>query len=354
VTDPARLNDPKCYAAQLSGRELADGWRVVSRIDSSDDHTGGHFSVSYVVERGKERAFLKALDLLHAFKAPDVLGTMNAMTTAFQFERDLLERCAQRRMDRVVVALASGQVQVVSNDPQTTVPYIIFELGEGDIRAHLRLLSEVDMAWALRALHGIAVGIQQLHAADIAHQDLKPSNALVITPEFTKVADLGRAARHGIDGPFDELSVPGAKPNAAPELRYRAVPTDWRARRICPDLYQLGSLMMFVLDGVTMNAALFGRVAVEHQPSNWTGTFPDVLPILQKAFGEVLSDLAERVPSDVVDVVQYLCEPDPEKRGHPTARAQKHGDPYSLESVVSTLLTIASRHERKLIRARGP
>lgn len=73
---------------------------------------------------------------------------------------------------------------VVPGQGFTKVFYLIFELADGDIRRHLAVQESLDLAFVLRTLHHVAVGLDQLHRADIAHQDLKPSNVLIYTKEM--------------------------------------------------------------------------------------------------------------------------------------------------------------------------
>lgn len=56
----------------------------------------------------------------------------------------------------------------------TKVDYLIFELADGDVRSHLDAMPAFDAAFLLRTLHHVATGLQQLHRAQIAHQDLNP------------------------------------------------------------------------------------------------------------------------------------------------------------------------------------
>src|SRR6185437_7605631 len=169
-------------AELLAGLSLDGGWKVTERITAGPDATGGVFSVSYIVESAHSgRAFLKALDF----------------SKAFNFERDILQKCADRRMDRVVRAIGDGNVRTTATSGGGVVQYLIFELADRDVRLQLSLSSKVDLAWKLRSLHHIATGLMQLHSAGIAHQDLKPSNVLVFEGKTSKVSDLGRAAYQG-------------------------------------------------------------------------------------------------------------------------------------------------------------
>jgi eukaryotic-like serine/threonine-protein kinase len=142
-------------------------------------------------------------------------------------------------MDRVIRAIGDGTA-VVDNGPLGRVPYIIFELAEGDARSHLAALSSVDVAWKLRSLHDTATGLRQLHTAGIAHQDLKPSNILVIGGA-SKLADLGRASHASISGPSDEVVFAGDNAYAPPELMYGHVDPGFAARRFGADFYLLGA-----------------------------------------------------------------------------------------------------------------
>jgi hypothetical protein len=123
-------------ATQLVGKILDGGWKVVERLQRSPGATGGHFSEGYYAVNGNgDRAYVKALDFSEALKAPDPVRMMQAMTTAFNFERDLVQTCSQRKMRRVVLAVADGTLRPESNgSAPIPVPYIIFELANTDIR----------------------------------------------------------------------------------------------------------------------------------------------------------------------------------------------------------------------------
>lgn len=179
-------------AEQLLGLELSAGWAVIERAPISPGRTGGHFSQGYIVEsRSGQRAFLKALDFSKAMTEADPARALQPLIDAFNFERDVLNRC--KGLDRVVRALADGSVQVADYPVQ----YLIFELANGDVRSQADLSKRFDLAWSLRALHHVATGLNQLHTNGIAHQDLKPSNVLVFENKVAKLADLGRAAYQG-------------------------------------------------------------------------------------------------------------------------------------------------------------
>src|SRR5439155_2254454 len=137
---------------------LDGDWTVVEAIELAEDHTGGHFSQGYVVKRKDGlQAFLKALDFSKALTSEDPARALQAMTEAFNFERDILSQC--RGLDRIVRVYGEGKVTVSGQ----TVQYLIFELAKGDVRSYVLISKRFNLVWTLRALHHVATGLSQLH-----------------------------------------------------------------------------------------------------------------------------------------------------------------------------------------------
>src|ERR1039457_4253372 len=176
-------------AKQLVGLTLEDTWNVTELLERPPGATGGCFSQSYrVVAADGRKAFLKALDYTEALtNSDDPARVLAALTTAYNYERDLLAKCKGRRMSRVVTILADGKVRV-SDSIDGTVQYLIFEEAAHDARSRMGSGEQFDLALRLRALHHVATGIRQLHGLEIAHQDLKPSNVLMFD-DCSKVGD---------------------------------------------------------------------------------------------------------------------------------------------------------------------
>lgn len=340
-------------AWRLSGMTLPNGWRVLHRIELHEAATGGTFSCGYHVESPEGRqAFLKAMDYSEALNAEDPARALEAMTRAYNFERDLLRRCRERHLSRVVLALESGSIRVEGAYPSPVVQYLLLELADGDVRRFMEFGQRLDVAWILRSLHQLATGIQQLHGIGIAHQDMKPSNALVFAGRSSKVSDLGRATHNGQEGPFDELLVAGDVGYAPPELLYGQVEQDWDSRRLGCDLYLLGSMVAFFFTGLSMTSMWLSKLAPTMHWSCWSGTYSDILPYVRHAFREALEDLGAHVPADsradLVEIVGQLCDPEPMRRGHPRNRLG-HSNPLSLERYVTRFNLLAKRAELGLI-----
>jgi serine/threonine protein kinase len=248
---------------------LDGGWKVTGLAPRQKNATGGFFSVGYVVTHpdGRE-AFLKAMDYSSAVQSPQHMALMlHALTESYLFEKNLCLRCRDQNLNRVVHAIDSGTIRLNPSDPLSTVEYLIFRKADGDIRALLDAQTDFDLAFALRALHHVAVGLHQLHGVDVAHQDLKPSNVLVFGSDGSKVGDLGRAWAKGMPAPHDEVKpCAGDRNYAPPELLYKQVSPDERVRRFGCDMYHLGSLATFIFTRVHMNALLFHHLAPAHRP----------------------------------------------------------------------------------------
>lgn len=338
-------------AEQLAGITLDNGWTITKPVGRKPNSTGGHFSKGYIAthEDGR-KGFLKALDYTAALSSPDPASVLQAVTTAYNFERTLCEKCG--RLNRIVRAMESGTVDVNSTDPYSKVQYLIFELADGDVRSHLDTMVGLDTVFLMKTLHGVATGLAQLHSAEIAHQDLKPSNVLVYSGiDTSKICDLGRAWDKNEIGPYDSLKVAGDRTYAPPELLYQAIPSNYKARRFGCDLYHFGSLIVFLFTRTYTNALLFDALAPNQRPAFWKGTYSDLLPSLQAAFAIVLSKFSTYVPDfireEITTFVADLCNPDPSKRGHKKNRGLNL---YGLERYISRFDYLAHKAKLNLIK----
>ncbi len=343
-----KKKDLTAPAHQLLGRQLGSGWKVTQKIEPKPGATGSNFSVGYVVEKDGQKAFLKAFDYKEALAYSNPAKMLAAMTTAYNFECEVLDRCARKNFRRVVKALEFGAERVGEKDLIGVVQYVIFELASGDVRAHLEVTDKLGLVWKLRTLHQVATGLRQLHGESIAHQDLKPSNVLVFGDLDSKVADLGRASDKNKASPHDHHLIAGAWTYAPPELIYRFGSPDWDERRLGCDLYLFGSLIVFFFTGQATTTLLLQHLDSSHRPDQWKGMFHDVLPFLVDAFENVVKDFAESVPNEIrdnlVSKVRELCYPDPVVRGHPRSKGQL-GARFSLERYVSEFDLLAQKAE---------
>lgn len=323
-------------AESLTGSTLNGKWivdRLMTRVGSQ---TGGHFSSAYQVRDLNGRvAFLKAMDYSKAMLAPDPAAMLNAMTSAYLFERQLLKECGAKKMSRVVRAIDEGKLLVTG----AVVEYMVFEMADGDIRSFLDSSSAFDLKWTLSCIHNICLGLQQLNGSNIAHQDLKPSNVLVFQRAGEKIADLGRAWHRQRISPNDDLDFAGDWGYAPPEVLFGFISSEEMERRYGADFYLLGSMILFLFTGMRASALLVSELDPAHHPSSWTGTYHEVLPYLEHAFSKNLARVKCLFPdqslgSEIVNILSQMCAPDISKRGDRGHKA-RHGSRFGIQRTIS-------------------
>ncbi len=340
-----------CPADALEGAVLTDGWVVGEKIapKAIGSETGGHFSVGYLVSHEQHgEAFLKALDLSGVLQQPNPTVALQAATQSYNYECMVLEKCDEENMSRVVKALTKGEHR--NEGDIVPIPYLIFERAECDVRKHMDALDQFDTAWALKTLHQIAIGVAQLHGQQIAHQDLKPSNVLMIAPDSGKVGDLGRADYLGHAAPHADFEIAGDPKYAPPELLYRHISSEWQVRRLAPDLYLLGSLVLFFFTRNSTTAALISKLPPAQRVTVGQEPFSQAMPFIREAFDAVVTELENSLDgiykNQLVDLFRELSDPDPELRGH---YAGRFGNRYSLQRYVSKLDRFAKGAEAGLV-----
>ncbi len=348
-------------AESLAGLVLDTGWKVIDRIEKPPHATGGYFSVCYRVEKDGRVCFLKAYNFSSFFelarhggrpmKVVDVLGEM---LDSYRYERSLSALCRDKHVTKVSFVVDSGE-QAVPGHVISVVPYLIFDLADGDVRTLLAFSGRLETAWKLESLHSVAVGLKQLHAIDVSHQDLKPSNVLLYA-SVTKIGDLGRSICLALDppAPLRDEDFTGEYTYAPPEVLFESCDRDWRARTFATDLYLFGSLVVFYFSGLTMTALLSKHL---HPDASWErhrGSYADVRDYVLNAFALALDEFASCVQGDELrnelrTMVSQLCHPIPELRGHPKGLASPVAR-HDLERYVSRLDLLHRRARAALLK----
>ena len=337
----------------LTGIVLENGWKILGPLKKPEGSTGGNFSCGYFVERDGVQGFLKALDFSAAFEPGiDTSEALQRLTSAFNHERDILKHCKERRLSHVTLAIEHGYLQVPSlPQMEGRVLYLIFEKAECDARRQLDLRNQRDFVWAAQVAKDVCLGLWQVHREMIAHQDTKPSNVLIYSGGKSKIADFGRASSKAKPAAHDDYCVPGDKTYSSPELLYGFIDQDFNVRRFGCDLYMLGNFICFLFSGANLTALMFQFLPEELHSDNWSGTYSEVLPYIEKAYRQAIeqvsSDIDIAVRSDVVSLVKELTNPNLSKRG--SSKVIGTSDQYSLERFVTRLELLVKQAQ---IRAR--
>lgn len=344
-------------AESLENRVLKQKWTVIKKVAQGPGATGGFFSVSYLVTDGTQQAFLKALDFQAFFRlnpGRSIVNIINEMTSAFQYEKDLLLRCKNSRLSKVSMILDEGE-ESIPGFIISQVPYLIFEKAEGDVRNHFFDFSDIEISWKLRSLHNVAVGLKQLHSVKIAHQDLKPSNVLLFDQlEVSKLADLGRSLCQGIVAPHEDGgNFPGDFTYAPPEFLYQYIDPDYNKRVMSTDVYLFGSLITFYFMGTNMTSLIRKNMDPQFKWDRWGGSFDEVKDYLVDGFLKSIEEFKDHfhnkdVGNEIGKILSYCCHPIPEKRGHPTSVKTKINQ-YGFERIVSNLDMLAKKTKYGLI-----
>jgi serine/threonine protein kinase len=342
-------------AENLIGQTIKGRWQVVERknIDGRDT-TGGYFSVPYRVidiQTGGQ-AFMKVINLSKALLIYQQQGISTAealhnVSDGHLFEVHLAEACKERKLRKIISVLDHGDIPAdIPLLGPVGIPYIVFEYAECDAHSLLSSNKRSDLEWHMATLHQVAVGIQELHHAQIAHHDLKRSNVVFFGKEreTLKLIDLGRAVKRDRPSRNDLRAMPCQPINAPPESLYGFASNEWDERHFAADLYMLGSLTYSMLFDVSMTFAIFQEVPLNLRPASqvgpkgFSGSYKDILPVLDTALSNVLLNAEPfidlRIRELYLTTLRLLCNPDPEHRGHPK-NTTGHGSRYSVERFIS-------------------
>ena len=154
----------------------------------------------------------------------------------------------------------------------------------------------LDLASCLRIAGNLARALEDIHAAEIVHLDIRPLNILV-APASGEVciADFSNAVAPGDDVSLDDAVVPGDWAYVSPEQTGRMNrPVDYRT-----DFYSLG---------ITLYRMLTGRLPFQGtDPLEWTHCHIARNPLAPRA-------VAPDVPEAVSDIVMKLLAKLPEDR----------------------------------------
>lgn len=343
-------------AHNLLGVELKNNWRVIKKLEPKDGSTGGFFSVCYIVNNGVQDAFLKALNFnafFQMFPGQSIVKILQEQTSAFEFEKNLLIRCKEHKLTKISLILDEGE-ESLDGFSIPNVPYLIFEVAEGDIRSNIKFSNNTDLAWKIKSLHDIAVGLNQLHSVEISHQDLKPSNVLLYeNASMSKIGDLGRSLCSSIKAPHDDgTSFTGQINYSPPEFLYGYIQPNWNVRVKSTDMYLFGSLITYYFLGINMTSLLFKHLDNRFRWNVFSGTFEQVKDYLIDAYSHCLEEIRDSIGVDnysneIVEIIEYCCYPIPEERGH-KKNIKEIDSQFSFRRAVSKLDLIKRKAKYKV------
>jgi len=157
--------------------------------------------------------------------------------------------------------------------------FIATELCPESLAQHVARQPRLSLADRLRLMRQAAEGVAWLHAASVAHNDLKPANLLVAADGSLKLADVGLGVRlrEALGGAGEEQYSLSTFRQYGVELnlsgRAPEVLAGQRGLTAAVDVWHLACVFFFVLTGADSPFALAGRSADEADAAIRTGRF---------------------------------------------------------------------------------
>lgn len=333
-------------AEKLLGEVLLGAWTVIERLARDAGDSYSFRTCCYrAVDKDGNIAFVKAFDFRQEERRGDT-QRLEDMVREFNHERRVHEYCRDRKLGRVTKIFAAGSVVIEGE----AVHFLVCEYAPRSLREALPPGdSQVPAPERLRALRKVASGISQLHSIGVAHQDIKPSNAVAYDDLEIKVTDLGSSSCSALPpAPHDELPFCGQPGYAPYELLYGDSGT-WYRRRIGCDVFLLGNLAFTSFVGESLSYLLVHALPVELRHTTFTGGYDQVLPYLIDLHHEFVPTFVHAVApvsiaAELSDLIVSMCHPDPAMRGHRTNVAAKVNQ-YGLERFISAFDRLARKCE---------
>lgn len=338
-------------AERLVGLTLLDKWEVVERIRHDDGLSGGSRSACYrAVSPKGDSAFVKAFDFRRQELAGDT-DTLEKMVREYNYERNVHLFCSAQGITRVTRIYGDGKVLVsgvTEVADKVAVHFLVCEWidkclredqppGDDSVSASMRLTAMKDSAAALA----------QLHHSGVAHQDIKPSNAMCSDSGIVKLTDLGSSSCESINSPPHDLDYLVGQPNYAPyELLYEHPQVSWRRRRFGCDLFLLGNLCFTSFVGGSLSYLALHSIPSQFRHTIYAGDYAEVIPHLIEAHELLIPHMLEdKVPPQLLDelstILFCLCHPDPMHRGH--TKNIQFNNQFGLERFITRFDVLAKK-----------
>ncbi len=183
-TDPARQVEGR-LPAWLPSRRTLGGFYIHRQLG------GGAAGTVFVVTRIEERHDNRAER--YALKVPDYDATAARSLS----ETDFLKLFREEAGALLAIPEHQNLARFVTFDAATRPkPILVMELVKGTRCDQLLGSRQLTIPRALSLLDGVLAGLEAMHAVNVGHLDLKPSNVIMRDGKTPVLVDFGLAGRH--------------------------------------------------------------------------------------------------------------------------------------------------------------
>lgn len=262
--------------------ELLDSLR---QTPLQDDTISGHYEVRRLLGEG---------GFGHVFEAWDAKLCRSVALKRLKPQADVLHPAKLINEARLAASLRHAAfVRIFAIEGQGTSQSIVMELVEGQTLGQFMHSGKADLQAALDIAYQIADAMDEAHAMDLVHGDLKPSNLMLEANGKVRILDFG-LARH-IDPQATQTTtlcdLQGTIAYMAPERLMGRLP-DTRG-----DVYALGAMLYEMLAGQRHFAHLNGlALAAAHMQA--TEPWPDLPDSVPPAINALVRAMTAHDPAE--------------------------------------------------------
>ena len=290
--------------------ELLDSLRQPSL---QDDTISGHYEVRRLLGEG---------GFGHVFEAWDAKLCRSVALKRLKPQADVLHPEKLINEARLAASLRHAAfVRIFAIEGQGTGQSIVMELVEGQTLGQFMHGGQADVQAALDIAYQIADAMDEAHAMDLVHGDLKPSNLMLEANGKVRILDFG-LARH-MDPQATQTTtlcdLQGTIAYMAPERLMGRLP-DTRG-----DVYALGAMLYEMLAGQRHFAHLNGlALAAAHMQA--TEPWPDLPDSVPHAINALVRSMTAHNPAERPRTMRDVREAISAQRGEPLTLATPLAD----------------------------
>lgn len=210
----------------------------------------------------------------------------------FESDQEGIPCTALREISTLLTLKHANIVQLLKVHHNLKFLVLTFEFCESDLSIAIRS-QKISFHDATRFAFQIITAVSFIHSRSIIHRDIKPENILLTKEKVVKLADFGLA--------YMDNSLPGG------DISFEVVTLWYRAPEILQERRYSCSSDMWSVGCVIAEMLLFRPIFPGKDE-------PDQLSVIERVMKRGIGQLLSGFDIRIVELVEGLLEPDPEKR----------------------------------------